>query len=280
MPAYFGKQSSNSERVSSRYLSVNNCGYHEDFTRMNVARPAGRVDYQLIYVKKGQILLEREGNTLPLTGGDVFLYRPGQPQRYRIDGISTAFFWVHFTGSHVEEMVEDFSFDPIRTGDFPEFERFCRNYCMEHWLTAQPGELYYEGELITLLALTARRAAGEAGSVSGQLAPALEAIHQNPAGHLSNEALAALCGFNKFYFIKRFRLFTGMAPQQYYTALRMEKAKELLENTADPISRIAVLCGLEDSFYFSRLFKKHTGLSPSEYRKRLQRNGSFLSVAN
>lgn len=270
MPAYFGKQRISSEKVSSRYLCINNCGYHEDFTRMNVSRPAGRVDYQLIYVKSGQLLLDRGGVTYALTGGDVFLYRPGQPQHYRIDGLRTSFFWVHFTGAAVTEMVEDFPGEPVRTGDFPEFERFCRTYCMEHWLGARPGELYYEGELICLIALTGRRAAGEAGPLSGNLAPALEAIHGNPAGHFSNEALAALCGLNKFYFIKRFRGFTGMAPQQYHTALRMEKARELLESTAEPVSQIAALCGMEDSFYFSRLFKKHTGLSPTEYRGKLR----------
>ncbi len=60
---------------------------------------------------------------------------------------------------------------------------------------------------------------------------------------------------------------TGLTFTQYLTALRIGKAKELLEATEMRSSQIALEVGYNDSHYFSYLFKKNTGLTPSEYRK-------------
>ena len=60
---------------------------------------------------------------------------------------------------------------------------------------------------------------------------------------------------------------TGLTFTQYLTALRIGKAKELLEATEMRSSQIALEVGYNDSHYFSYLFKKNTGLTPGEYRK-------------
>ena len=60
---------------------------------------------------------------------------------------------------------------------------------------------------------------------------------------------------------------TGLTFTQYLTALRIGKAKELLEATEMRSSQIATEVGYNDSHYFSYLFKKNTGMTPSEYRK-------------
>ena len=60
---------------------------------------------------------------------------------------------------------------------------------------------------------------------------------------------------------------TGLTFTQYLTALRIGKAKELLEATEMRSSQIALEVGYNDSHYFSYLFKKNTGLTPSEYRR-------------
>jgi len=49
---------------------------------------------------------------------------------------------------------------------------------------------------------------------------------------------------------------------------RIEKAKQLLKNTRDPIATIAYNVGIPDYNYFSRTFKQVVGLSPKDYRKK------------
>jgi len=63
---------------------------------------------------------------------------------------------------------------------------------------------------------------------------------------------------------------TGMTFTQYLTALRIAKAKELLENSEKRSSQIALDVGYIDAHYFSYLFKKNTGVTPGEYRKEKQ----------
>jgi len=271
MPSYFGKQQQNSDRVSDRYLCINNCGFHQELARMDVRRPRGRLDYQLIYIQSGQIHFDLDGTGLQLGSGSVFLYRPGQPQFYRIQGTPTTFFWIHFTGSAVENMLDFFRSAFLQIGDFPEFGQFCRSYYMDYRLTAGRSELLYEGKLISLFALVADRAAGvsprrEAGA---KISKALLAMNSHLTPRLSNDQLAQLCALNKSYFIKLFRQATSLTPQQYYTGLILDKSKALLEATDYSVSEVASLCGVEDSLYFSRLFKKHIGISPTDYRKRL-----------
>ena len=60
---------------------------------------------------------------------------------------------------------------------------------------------------------------------------------------------------------------TGLTFTRYLTALRIGKAKELLEATEMRSSQIAQEIGYNDSHYFSYLFKKVNGMTPGEYRK-------------
>ena len=61
---------------------------------------------------------------------------------------------------------------------------------------------------------------------------------------------------------------TGHTLNQYITEYRMEKAKQLLQDSRYKISDISSRVGYSDGNYFGKSFKKHTGLSPSEYREK------------
>jgi AraC-like DNA-binding protein len=60
----------------------------------------------------------------------------------------------------------------------------------------------------------------------------------------------------------------GMSPIQYLVALRMTRAKELLQ-MGFTVKETADKVGLDDQYYFSRLFRKTQAMSPSEYRRRV-----------
>lgn len=65
-----------------------------------------------------------------------------------------------------------------------------------------------------------------------------------------------------------FRREVGASPVQYLRNLRLEKARELLENTFLRVKEICFEAGTKDQSHFVRNFKTNYGLSPSEYRKR------------
>jgi transcriptional regulator GlxA family with amidase domain len=62
----------------------------------------------------------------------------------------------------------------------------------------------------------------------------------------------------------------GVRPLHYLQDLRIEAAKQLLENSDMQIDEILYEVGYEDLSSFSRLFQQRTGLTPSGYRKRFK----------
>lgn len=73
---------------------------------------------------------------------------------------------------------------------------------------------------------------------------------------------------------RRFCEITGMAPLAYLQALKIERAKELLEDAHDDFETITAQVGYEDASSFRRLFKRATGLSPAQYRRQFKRDMS------
>ena len=59
----------------------------------------------------------------------------------------------------------------------------------------------------------------------------------------------------------------------YLNQIRIDRARELLENPGIKIKDIANMVGFEDEKYFSRQFHKNTGMSPNEYRSQLSDKG-------
>jgi AraC-like DNA-binding protein len=59
---------------------------------------------------------------------------------------------------------------------------------------------------------------------------------------------------------------TGKTFTELVTERRLERARELLDRTTQPIADIAHECGFADEAYFTRRFKQWSGLAPRAYR--------------
>ncbi|MBP1992194.1 response regulator [Paenibacillus eucommiae] len=69
------------------------------------------------------------------------------------------------------------------------------------------------------------------------------------------------------YLCNLFRNYADASFVEYFTALRMEKAKELIRDHPDMMLKdIAELVGYRDHHYFSRVFKMITGQTPSDFK--------------
>jgi transcriptional regulator GlxA family with amidase domain len=95
------------------------------------------------------------------------------------------------------------------------------------------------------------------------------------ADHLAQpfcaQDLAAACHAGYRTVHRRFSAAAGMSPQEYVQALRVERAKELLEGGALSIEAIVAEVGYADLPSFRRLFARLVGLSPAQYRRRFRR---------
>ncbi len=92
-------------------------------------------------------------------------------------------------------------------------------------------------------------------------------IRINYMKDLSLEAVAAHVNISPTYFSKKFKSSTGFGYKEYLIYVRIQEASDMLLETNESISEIALKCGFNDSDYFGNAFKKTKGLSPSKYRK-------------
>ena len=110
-------------------------------------------------------------------------------------------------------------------------------------------------------------AAETANSGAGIVRQAIKYMMDNLNSELTVADIAFSVNISPSHLSHLFKQETGMAPIDYLTGLRLEKAKELLCSLDLSISEIAERCGYEDPSHFSRVFKKAQGIPPSVYRR-------------
>lgn len=93
-------------------------------------------------------------------------------------------------------------------------------------------------------------------------------VDENYGKDVRIENMAADLFYSPNYLNRIFKQETGETILEYVTALRIEKAKVLLQDPGVKLSSISETLGYGNPAYFSFLFKKATGLTLKEYRER------------
>jgi len=87
-----------------------------------------------------------------------------------------------------------------------------------------------------------------------------------------------MIGYERFR--KLFKEESGYSPQQYFHALKLNAAREMLINSSKRIKEITFALGFTDAYYFSRWFKAREGCSPRAYRNRYLHSGDRRRFAD
>ena len=109
-------------------------------------------------------------------------------------------------------------------------------------------------------------------STTAALVAVREHIDRHYAEPLTIEDLAHRAGLSSFHFIRAFRAAFDVTPHQYLRARRLDRAKELLVTTADPVTEICDQVGFQSLGSFSSLFRRCTGEPPAEFRARRRKS--------
>jgi AraC-like DNA-binding protein len=116
------------------------------------------------------------------------------------------------------------------------------------------------------------------GSEPGHVAQIQEFLRSNLHRNVRLDELQHLTGLSKAYLIRSFRRLVGMPPYEWLLQLRIEKAKNRLQQGC-PIRDLAIELGFADQSHFHRRFKSITGVTPAafvagHYRSRQETAGS------
>lgn len=93
-------------------------------------------------------------------------------------------------------------------------------------------------------------------------------ILQNLTADLCVENLAEKAAMSPRNFTRVFTREAGVSPARYVTEARLAAARQLLEQTRDPLERVAEQSGFGTSINLRRIFEKQLHLTPGEYRQR------------
>jgi AraC family carnitine catabolism transcriptional activator len=95
---------------------------------------------------------------------------------------------------------------------------------------------------------------------------ALEIMMENIETPLSVDQLSQRLGFSSRQIERIFARNGFESPNKYYQKLRLNRARELIEQTKMPIAEIALACGYENQSHFGKNYKKIFGISPKAVR--------------
>lgn len=121
------------------------------------------------------------------------------------------------------------------------------------------------GDAVHTVATSTRRTG--AGLAPWQARRVVTHVDENLAKSITIDHLAGMVGLSGSYFCRAFKDSFGHPPHAYIMRRRVERAQALMLRTREPLSQIALACGLSDQAHLCNLFRRLVGVSPSHWRR-------------
>lgn len=250
-------------------------------------------ELEIIYVKSGFLTVSISGENYIGTPGDAFVVSPGNlhfmgSQTGTVDYF-TFLFPVEYISFCINDMLDDKLLKPLKNGHLmigPRVKDTAKELCEQLVETYMAKNKKIESE-ITAQIKTKRillqfiLEMWEKGFViendkSGRNTVEKEMIsyiQQNFKEKISLKEFGELFHLSEKYISRYFKEHFHITLSQYITHLRLEYAKQLLQDTDTPVTEIAMQSGYQNVSYFIRIFKKTYGVSPLKYKKISQVHG-------
>jgi AraC family transcriptional regulator len=111
------------------------------------------------------------------------------------------------------------------------------------------------------------RRSDRGGLLVWQLNGVVDYIETHLSDKIAAGDLADLANLSKGQLSRAFKISVGVPPFRYIVRRRLELACTMMRTTREPLSQVAIACGLCDQAHFSRLFRNVIGMSPSAWRR-------------
>ena len=120
-------------------------------------------------------------------------------------------------------------------------------------------------QLLVMIARVSRMGESDGSYIINK---AMKFIENEYSNGISSRDVAEGMKLHPVYLERQFKKHTGVSMLAHINALRVERAKQLILNTALPLIDVGAECGFNTRQNFYETFKKYAGCSPSDYRRR------------
>ncbi len=256
-------------------------------------------DFELLYIKEGNIHVDIEGKSFYGNPGDVFLFKP--KQRHSIDILGDSCFHqphIHFdlfyqpdspevkvsfkslealTSLEMkmfrESMPQNSEIDlpnQMRLSNTKLFEEMLFEIIKEYEMKMPFHEIIVKGMFVKLWTYLMRENYWHNNPVvsenMAELIGVKDYLYYNADREVDLDELSSEFNFSKYHLIRLFKKAFTVSPIHYHRLIRVEKAKKMIQFTNMSFTAISELLGFSSINSFSRAFRKVEGVPPSFYR--------------
>ncbi len=262
-------------RPVTRRIVVTDAGYFPRASEHGRHRPAGAAETIVIVCVAGSGWVETYGQRMRVGTATAIVLPGGIPHSYGADAEDPwTIWWCHVRGTDVGDLLEVAGVTPEKvtlslrgvervTALLDEISTSLARDTTPARLIAASGMVW---RLFTQLAVD--RLLPEHGT---PLERALRYLEERVDGNVHVGELAAMVGVSPSHLAALFRDATGGGVIAHHLALKMARARHLLDTTDLPVGEVGRRVGIDDPFYFSRRFRITHGVAPTAYRD--QRKG-------
>lgn len=108
-----------------------------------------------------------------------------------------------------------------------------------------------------------------------EVARLTEYIEDNLDRPIGLAELAGIVNVSRFHFTRLFKRSTGMTAISFVEQCRIRRAQSLIQETAIPLSEIALITGFADQSHFTRRFHRHVGCTPAAFARQHGRRSAL-----
>ena len=244
-------------------------------------------EFEIIYVRSGFLTVSISGESYIGKTGDAFVVSPGNlhlmgSQTGTVD-YYTFLFPLKYISFRTDDMLDEKLLEPLNSGHLmicPRVNDTAKELCEQLIKIYEAKNDESESKITTqvrtkIILLQFILEMWKKGFViendtSGRNTVEKEMvsyIQQNFTGKISLMEFGEQFHLSEKYISRYFKEHFHITLSQYVTYLRLEHAKQLLQDTDIPVTDVAMQSGYQNVSYFIRSFQKAYAVSPLKYRK-------------
>ena len=246
-------------------------------------------ELEIIYVKGGSLTVSISGESYIGKPGDAFVVSPGNLHLMGSDigtvDYYTFLFPLKNLSFRADDLFEEKLLEPLNSGHLminPRINDTAKELCEQlievHESKNQESESQLIAQIKTKIILLQfilemwKKGFIIENDTNGRNTVEKEMvsyIQQNYTGKISLKEFGEQFHLSEKYISRYFKEHFHITLSQYVTYLRLEHAKQLLQDTDIPVTEVAMQSGYQNVSYFIRSFKKTYEISPLKYRNNM-----------
>ena len=244
-------------------------------------------ELEIIYVKSGFLTVNISGENYIGKPGDAFVVSPGNlhfmgSQTGTVDYF-TFLFPLKYIAFRTDDMLDDKLIEPLNSGHLmisPEVKDTVKEQCeqlagvyaaeIDESESKITGQIKKKIILLQFIHELWKKGFIVENDTTGRNTVEKEMvsyIQQNYTGKILLREFGEQFHLSEKYISRYFKDHFHITLSQYVTYLRLEHAKQMLQETDISVTEVAMQSGYQNISYFIRSFKKTYGVSPLKYRK-------------